>query len=141
MKLQKGFSLIELMLAVVIVGILASVALPAYEDYVTGGKLVEATSNLANAKIRMEQSFQDSRTYDTNGDGTTCPFVLTSQHFVYTCSGLSPTTFLVTATGTGAATGFTYTIDEANNRQTTSFKAGWGVAPAACWITKKGGSC
>jgi type IV pilus assembly protein PilE len=142
MKLQKGFSLIELMIVVVIVGIIAAAALPAYQDYVTTSKLIEATANLSDAKVRMEQAFMDNRTYNAAGDGVTCPasILAASKYFNYTCAGLSPTTFTVIATGTGSVAGFVYSINEANLRSTVATPAGWG-GPQACWITRKGGAC
>ena len=57
---QKGFTLIELMIVVAIIGILASIAIPQYSDYVKRGKAAEATSNLATLRIKMEQCFQDN---------------------------------------------------------------------------------
>jgi type IV pilus assembly protein PilE len=144
MKLQKGFSLIELMIVVVIVGILASVALPAYQDHVMSGKLTEATSNLADAKVKMEMAFVDYKgTYDgAANDGVTCPpsILAASKYFNYTCSGLSGLGFKVTATGTGSALGFVFSIDQANIRLTEATPAGWGGA-APCWKTKKGAAC
>jgi type IV pilus assembly protein PilE len=142
MKLQKGFSLIELMIVVVIVGIIAAAALPAYQDYVTSGKLVEATANLSDAKVKMEQAYLDRRTYDFAGDGVTCPpaILAASKYFTYTCAGLSPIAFTVTATGTGSVAGFVYSINETNTRSTVATPAGWG-GPQACWVTRKGGAC
>ena len=63
LKVQKGFTLIELMIVVAIIGILATIALPAYSNYVRSGKATEATSTLASARVQMEQHFQDNRTY------------------------------------------------------------------------------
>lgn len=142
MKLQKGFSLIELMVVVAIIAILTSVALPAYQDHVTSGKLAEAIANLSDAKVKMEQAYQDDKTYDRAGDGVTCPnnILAASKYFTYTCSNLGPITFTVTATGIGSVAGFSYSITEANVRSTVATPAGWG-GPAACWITKKGGAC
>jgi len=79
MKTQKGFTLIELMIVVVVIGILASIGIPAYNDYVTRGKLVEATSALSDGRIKMEQYFQDNRTYV----GGTCPAATT--RFTFNC--------------------------------------------------------
>ncbi|HLP97180.1 MAG TPA: type IV pilin protein [Sideroxyarcus sp.] len=143
MKLQKGFSLIELMVAVVIVGILASVAIPAYQDYVIRGKLAEATSTLADARVKMEQFFQDNRTYDPSADGTTCPgaIVAATTYFDYTCENLSANTYTIVATGKDNLSDFVYTINQANAKQTTGLKADWGTAPMNCWITTKGGAC
>lgn len=139
MKLQKGFTLIELMVVVVIIGILASVALPAYQDYVTRGKIAEASSALSSERVRMEQYFQDNRRYSTTVGGTACGITPSNtSNFSISCAA-TDTTFLLTATGLG----FTYTINHSNIKQTTAAPTGWGAAamPTNCWITKKGGAC
>lgn len=115
MKMQRGFTLIELMVVVAVVGILASVAIPAYNDYVTRGKLVEGTSTLADGRVKMEQFFQDNRTYV----GGTCPAATTN--FTYTCSCLLATAYLITATGVGNLSDFSYTINQANAKQTIAW--------------------
>jgi len=55
MKHQKGFSLIELMIVVAVIGILASVAYPAYQDYVIRSKRGDAMSSLAALRIEQEK--------------------------------------------------------------------------------------
>lgn len=135
----QGFSLIELMIAIAIISLLATIALPAYNDYVIRGRLVEATSTLADGRVKMEQFFQDNRTYV----GGTCPGATDS--FDYTCTGLSLTAYTITATGKAGSlvSAFIYTINQANTRTTTGMKSGWNgsALPANCWITKKGGTC
>ena len=134
MKQQKGFTLVEVMIVVVIVGILAAVALPNYTDYVTRGRIPDATSNLASMRVQMEQYYQDNRTY-------ACTALPTSQYFTFTCATVG-TTYTLTATGTGPMAGFVYTINELNAKATTGAPAatGW-TSNLTCWVTKKGGGC
>ncbi len=54
-QMQKGFTLIELMIVVAIIGILAAVALPAYQDYTTRAKVTEAIGFAAAAKTAVSE--------------------------------------------------------------------------------------
>lgn len=138
-----GFTLIELMIAVAIVGILAAVAYPSFTQYIRRGKIVEALGELSTVRVRLEQYYQDHRNYGSTATG--CGVVMpTTTSFAFTCAwGASATSqsFLVTATGQDAAgmSGFVYTIDETNAQKTTRFD---GTAVTAnCWIKKRGESC
>ncbi|MEC4718927.1 type IV pilin protein [Noviherbaspirillum sp. CPCC 100848] len=138
---QRGITLIELMVAVAIVGILGSIALPAYRDYVTRGRIPQATNNLATLRVQLEQFFQDNRTYVGACVANTVAPLPVNDDFEYSCPTLTANTFVARATGRGPMTGFTYEITEAPVRRTTAAPSGWGTVPVDCWITKKGGSC
>lgn len=137
-----GFSLIELMVALVIVAILSAFTLPAYRDHVLRTNVPEATSGLLLTAMRMEQFYQDHRSYrDDAGCGVTLP---ASTLFAFRCE--SPTdgqSFLLTATGvaSGAMQEFIFTLDQQGNARTTALPAAWGTVPVDCWITRRGAIC
>ncbi len=62
MKNQKGFTLIELMIVVAIIAILAAIALPAYQDYVSKSKVTAALADLASHKTQFEMEVSEGRT-------------------------------------------------------------------------------
>ena len=61
---QKGFTLIELMIVVAIIGILAAIAIPAYQDYTVRSKVTEGLNLAASAKVAVADGFQSN---DMNG--------------------------------------------------------------------------
>ena len=66
LKSQKGFTLIELMIAVAIIGLLASVAYPSYREYVNKSRRVEAKKTLIAAQQWMERFYTENFRYDKN---------------------------------------------------------------------------
>ena len=149
MRRSQGFTLLEIMIVVAIIGILAAVAVPQYQNYVRQSRVTIATSVLSAMRVSMEQYFQDNRSYAgacVPGTGTVAPLPgpapnATSPSFTFSCNpppGL--TTYIVTATGVGPMAGFIYTINEQNVRATLG-TGPWGVTNTACWVQQKGGNC
>lgn len=135
---QNGFSLIELMVVVAIIGILAGIALPSYSDYLIRSRMAIATSGLAGLRPLLEQRYQDNHVYS-------CPSMPTSDFFTFSCALGDPAqTYTLSATGKSSMAGFTYTVTEADVRESnfSGTPSGWTAhSPNDCWVTARGGIC
>lgn len=138
----QGFTLIEVMITVAIIGILAAVALPSYTDYIRRGKLQEGFAEMATARVKLEQYYQDFRNYGAaNGSCLTqAALPADSKYFTYACAmGSTNQTYIITASGKGDLTGYVYTLNQSNAKATTQFKG--ASVSKTCWITKASESC
>lgn len=127
---QIGFSLIELMIAIVIVGILASIALPSYRDYVRRGWRAETQAHMMDIAGRQGQFLIDNRAYASTVSalGLTTPSSITGKYTIAIVADDSPPAFTVTATPTG---------DQANDQCGTLTLDSTGAKTASgtgsCW--------
>ena len=134
---NRGFTLMEMMVVVVIIAILVSLAYPSYTEYVQRSRVSEATSTLADLRVRMERIFQDNRTYL---NGAVCGVRMPEGNaFRFTCDNATAAAYTLTATGIGSMNGFVFTVSETGLRRTTSFLG--RVENRNCWMMRRGDSC
>ena len=138
-KNAAGFSLIELMIVVAVLGILSAIAIPAYGNYLMRARLTEAFSGLGSAQLAAEEYWQNTHTYADFDTGTPSRMPPAGTNFTFSLLNASASAFTLKATGKGQAAGFVYTIDQAGKR-TSTLPTAWGSSDN-CWIDRKGGQC
>lgn len=125
---QRGFTLLELMISVAIIGILAAIAMPAYDSYITKSKIKAAQADLVGLSLAVENIFQKQLNYP-KADSTEIKCLLDnacttsswkpsqSSDFTYSYS-LKDTVYTIEAKGsTTKVSGCTITLDSLGVRK------------------------
>lgn len=133
MKKQQGFTLIELMIVVAIIGILAAIAIPAYQDYITRSKVTELVTAADACKASVSEYYQSQNTFPGSADTAGCNSG--GSNYV---SGLTVTgNGVITVTGSsnlGAASGLTVILTPA---PASSGALNWACSTSSADTMKK----
>jgi type IV pilus assembly protein PilE len=144
---HRGFTLLELMVTVAIIGILASIAIPYYFGYVQRSRIIEATTTLGDMRSQMEKFYMDNRTYLLGG---VCAVNVAMGNYNAAASNkfnvkapvpCTANTYRLQAFGVagGPMAAFQYEVNQQNIKSTLA--TAWGVTSASCWVSKSDGSC
>ena len=138
-KIQKGFTLIELMIVIAILGILVAIALPAYQDYTVRARVSEAVAQTAPAKLAVAEtaSSKSNGLAGVTADNTGFEFSEGSTKYVQSITIAANGIITTTAKDTGASGGepvMTWTpAHGVENDSTTPINWGCGTSPSSAF--------
>jgi len=130
-SLQKGFTLIELMIVVAIIGILAAVALPAYQDYTVRAKMSEVMLAASSCRTSVTEYFQVGNSLPTAANAFGCEQTVAGSASRYVSTVTTDTGGIITATSTipGALGNITVQPCNTNGVSTPGYSTGACTAP------------
>ena len=97
MKRSEGFTLLELMITVAIVGILAAIAIPGYNTQLRKSRRADAVQNIGIVQMALEHYRADCPSYATGCTGITYPGMPTSVYYTITVTGATASAYTVNA--------------------------------------------